>query len=178
MALEINELRRRANGARYTSPSRICLTADEPPRLVDETDPDAVKLLVGEGCQIPIDEARKYGLVIDGSEPAGSDSSDAAAAPDASDAAEAPHKPAGGEPTTVSEFPQPAVNTDTGKRRSGVWLLSDGSEFKGKKDEAIAAEAALPSADPDDDDGEADDDGEGDGPSGDGDASEPGDGGD
>lgn len=63
MALEIRDLVRPAAGAMYVSPARICVTAEG--ELVDEDDPRAVTLLVAKGGEIPIDEARQYGLVDD-----------------------------------------------------------------------------------------------------------------
>lgn len=59
--LDINSLRKQADGAYYVSPVRICITADG--ELVDELDPRAVTLLVGAGCSIPRAEAEKYGLI-------------------------------------------------------------------------------------------------------------------
>lgn len=61
MTLKIDELRRPPDGAFYTSPARICVTAAG--ALVECTDPKAARLLVGEGGQIPVDEARLHGLI-------------------------------------------------------------------------------------------------------------------
>ena len=43
------------------SDKRYCLTADRS-RVVDETDPDADTLLVGAGCEIDANIARRYGI--------------------------------------------------------------------------------------------------------------------
>lgn len=61
MALTIEELRKAADGAMYTAPARICVTADD--ELCEETDPRAARLLVGKGCQIPARVAAHYGLI-------------------------------------------------------------------------------------------------------------------
>lgn len=61
MSLEIKDLRRERSGAMYIAPERICVTADG--RVTDEKDPEAVRLLVGKGCEIPADEAARYGLI-------------------------------------------------------------------------------------------------------------------
>ncbi len=61
MALKIDDLRKQKHGAMYTSPKRLCATADG--ELCECDDPAAVKLLVGEGCEIPNAEAAKYGLI-------------------------------------------------------------------------------------------------------------------
>jgi hypothetical protein len=61
MALNINSLRREADGAMYVSPARICVTADG--KLVSQDDPAAVRLLVGEGGSLPVAIAELYGLV-------------------------------------------------------------------------------------------------------------------
>lgn len=66
MALKIEELRKAQDGAMYTSPKRLCATADG--ELCECDDPEAVKLVVGEGCEIPNAEAAKYGLIA-GEEP-------------------------------------------------------------------------------------------------------------
>lgn len=64
MALEIiDEVKRAAEGTMWTSPERLCVTADG--RVTSQDDPEAVRLLVAKGGQIPADEARKYGLVIE-----------------------------------------------------------------------------------------------------------------
>ena len=63
MAFEITELRRPAAGAMWTSPARLCVTADG--ELCDELDPRAVRLLVSKGGQLPVAEAARYGLVGD-----------------------------------------------------------------------------------------------------------------
>jgi len=61
MALNINSLRRDAEGAMYVSPARICVTEDG--TLVSQDDPAAVRLLVGEGGSLPVTVAELYGLV-------------------------------------------------------------------------------------------------------------------
>ena len=61
MALNIEDLRKQRRGAMYTSPQRLCATADG--ELCECDDPEAVKLVVGEGCEIPNAEAAKYGLI-------------------------------------------------------------------------------------------------------------------
>lgn len=61
MALNIEELRKPADGAMYVSPQRLCVTAED--RLCECDDPEAIKLLVGEGCEITNAEAAKYGLI-------------------------------------------------------------------------------------------------------------------
>lgn len=61
MALNIEELRKPTDGAMYVSPQRLCVTADD--HLCECDDPAAVRLLVGEGCEIPNAEAAKYGLI-------------------------------------------------------------------------------------------------------------------
>lgn len=43
------------------SKQRILLTEDD--RAVPDGDPEGVKLLVGEGCDISVEDAEKYGLV-------------------------------------------------------------------------------------------------------------------
>lgn len=48
----------------WISDRRIYTTADGS-RAVEEGDPDGALLLVGEGCQIPEETARKYGLIKD-----------------------------------------------------------------------------------------------------------------
>ncbi len=64
MAFEvIDELKRAAEGNMWTSPERLCVTADG--RVTHQDDPAAVRLLVGKNCQIPRDEARKYGLLLE-----------------------------------------------------------------------------------------------------------------
>lgn len=63
MALEIHDLRQPANGAFWTSPERLCVTADG--RVTDQDDPEAVSLLVAKGGQLPIATARRYGLVAE-----------------------------------------------------------------------------------------------------------------
>lgn len=45
----------------FTSTKRLYLTADKA-KVVEEGDPEAAFLLVGEGGQIPQEEAEKYGL--------------------------------------------------------------------------------------------------------------------
>jgi hypothetical protein len=47
----------------YIADKRYFLTADN--RVVEESDPAALRLLVGVGGSLPIAEARKYGLVAD-----------------------------------------------------------------------------------------------------------------
>jgi hypothetical protein len=66
MALRIEELRRRREGAVYRSPRRIAVAEDG--TLVDPADPRARWLLVGEGGELPWDVAARYGLVADGDE--------------------------------------------------------------------------------------------------------------
>ena len=61
MALNVELLRREAQGAMWVSPARVCLTAEG--RLVNCEDVTAVKLLVGEGGSLPVAEAERYGLV-------------------------------------------------------------------------------------------------------------------
>ena len=67
MGWKITELRREPDGAMYTSPARICVTADG--ELCEETDSNAVRLLVAEGGQIPAAEAAKYGLIAGAEQP-------------------------------------------------------------------------------------------------------------
>lgn len=69
MAFEvIDELKRAAEGNMWTSPERLLVTADG--EVVSNDDPRGVRLLVGKNCQIPKDEARKYGLLLEpGEEP-------------------------------------------------------------------------------------------------------------
>ena len=67
MAFKIEELRRLPHGAMYVSPERICVTADG--ELCEETDSNAVRLLVAEGGQIPAAEAAKYGLIAGAEQP-------------------------------------------------------------------------------------------------------------
>jgi len=62
--LRIETLRRPAEGGIYTSPARLFLTADRS-RVVAEDDPEAAWLLVGEGCELPAEEAARYGLVAE-----------------------------------------------------------------------------------------------------------------
>jgi hypothetical protein len=45
----------------YVATESLALTRDG--RVVPETDLDAAYLLVGKGCQLPMEVARKYGLV-------------------------------------------------------------------------------------------------------------------
>ncbi len=66
MALNIDDLRKQRHGAMYTSPQRLCATADG--ELCECDDVAAVKLVVGEGCEISNAEAAKYGLIA-GAEP-------------------------------------------------------------------------------------------------------------
>ena len=66
MALNIEDLRKQRRGAMYISPARLYVTAGD--ELCGAGDPAAVKLLVGEGCEIPNAEAAKYGLIA-GKEP-------------------------------------------------------------------------------------------------------------
>lgn len=68
MALDINTLRKAAEGAMYVSPVRLGLTADG--ELCEDTDERCVTLLVGAGGSIPASEAAKYGLIADASAPA------------------------------------------------------------------------------------------------------------
>lgn len=65
MALNIDTLRKAAEGAMYVSPVRLGLTADG--ELCEDTDVKCVKLLVGAGGSIPAVEAAKYGLIADAS---------------------------------------------------------------------------------------------------------------
>ncbi len=57
MALDITTLRKAAQGAMYISPELICVSEPKPlhqlGELVGETDPRAVRLLVGKGGSIP-----------------------------------------------------------------------------------------------------------------------------
>ncbi len=71
MALNIDDLRKQRRGAMYISPARLYVTADD--ELCGAGDPAAVKLLVGEGCEIPNAEAAKYGLIADGKADAAAD---------------------------------------------------------------------------------------------------------
>ena len=66
MALTIEDLRKKKDGARYVSPQRLYVTAED--ELCAAGDPAAVKLLVGEGGVIPNALAAKYGLIA-GAEP-------------------------------------------------------------------------------------------------------------
>ena len=59
----------------WISDRRIYTTADGS-RTVEEGDPDGALLLVGEGCQIPEEIARKYGLIKDESQPDAAPSGD------------------------------------------------------------------------------------------------------
>ena len=61
MVLNVELLRREAQGAMWVSPARVCLTANG--GLVDCEHVTAVKLLVGEGGSLPVAEAERYGLV-------------------------------------------------------------------------------------------------------------------
>lgn len=63
MGFDITPYRRQADGAFYTSPARLYRTATG--ELCAEDDPRAAFLVVGAGGQIPVDEARAYGLIID-----------------------------------------------------------------------------------------------------------------
>jgi len=63
MGFDITPLRRPADGGFYTSPVRLYRTATG--ELCAEDDPRAAFLVVGAGGQIPVDEARAYGLIID-----------------------------------------------------------------------------------------------------------------
>jgi hypothetical protein len=65
MGLEIETLRKAAEGAMYVSPARLCVTADD--ELCAEDDQRAVRLLVGKGGSIPAKDAARYGLIEDGS---------------------------------------------------------------------------------------------------------------
>ena len=76
MALTIEELRKPKDGAFYKSPRRLCVTADD--ELVDETDPRAVRLLVGEGGELPTAVAAHYGLIADEGESGAESSQDEA----------------------------------------------------------------------------------------------------
>ena len=48
----------------WTAPRRLYLTADHS-RVVDGESAEAAFLLVGEGGQIPLEEARQYGLLAE-----------------------------------------------------------------------------------------------------------------
>lgn len=61
MALDIDKLRKEPEGGTYTSPARLYTTAVG--ELCAEDDPRAAFLLVGEGGQLPAEEARRYGLI-------------------------------------------------------------------------------------------------------------------
>ena len=61
MALKIENLIRKPEGAMYVAPERLCVTADD--ELCDENDVRAVRLLVGKGGSIPATEAARYGLI-------------------------------------------------------------------------------------------------------------------
>jgi len=64
MALEIiDDLKRAAQGNMWTSPARLCVTADG--RVVDELHEEAVRLLVGKGGQLTKEDARRYGLLLE-----------------------------------------------------------------------------------------------------------------
>ena len=65
--ITIESLRRTAPGGVYTSPARIFLTEDGG-EVVFEGDARAATLLCGEGCEMPADEAAKYGLIADDGE--------------------------------------------------------------------------------------------------------------
>lgn len=45
----------------YVSKERLFLTADRE-RVVPDGDPEAAFLLVGEGCELDLETARRYGL--------------------------------------------------------------------------------------------------------------------
>lgn len=62
MGFEI-DLQREPEGAFYVAPERLCVTADG--RVTDQDDPAAIRLLVSKGGQIPIEEARRYGLIAE-----------------------------------------------------------------------------------------------------------------
>lgn len=80
MAFEvIDELKRAAQGNMWTSPERLCLTADD--EVVVQEDPRATRLLVGKNCQITKDEARRYGLLLEDGEKAAKPEGDKALAP-------------------------------------------------------------------------------------------------
>jgi hypothetical protein len=68
MGLQIEALRKAAEGAMYVSDERLCVSAAG--ELVAEDDPKAVRLLVGKGGSIPAREAAQYGLIADASAPA------------------------------------------------------------------------------------------------------------
>lgn len=93
MGLEIRDLKRPATGAMYVSPARICVTADG--ALVDEDDQRAVRLLVAAGGELPVEEARRYGLVEDAPEP--EEETPDPDAPSAPAQPKAPRKPARGQ---------------------------------------------------------------------------------
>lgn len=57
------DLQREPEGAFYVAPERLCVTADG--EVTDQDDPLAVRLLVGKGGQLPIAEARRYGLIAE-----------------------------------------------------------------------------------------------------------------
>jgi hypothetical protein len=46
----------------WISDRRLFLTADKE-RVVEDGDPEACFLLVGQGCELPMAEAERYGLV-------------------------------------------------------------------------------------------------------------------
>jgi hypothetical protein len=61
MAIEVETLRKRADGAMYRSDIRLYRTAGG--RVCEEGDPEAAFLLVGAGGSIPAAEAARYGLI-------------------------------------------------------------------------------------------------------------------
>lgn len=65
MGLNIETLRKAAEGAMYVSDQRLCVSAEG--ELVAEDDARAVRLLVGAGGSIPAREAAAYGLIADAS---------------------------------------------------------------------------------------------------------------
>lgn len=62
MALDTKGLIQEASGAMYVATERIFVTA-EGKITTDETEASGGTLLVAKGCEIPADEAAKYGLI-------------------------------------------------------------------------------------------------------------------
>lgn len=67
MALDINLLRKPADGGEYRSDIRLCVTADD--EITTEDDPRAVRLLVGVNGTIPLKLAEHYGLIGEPAKP-------------------------------------------------------------------------------------------------------------
>jgi len=79
----------------WKSDRRLYVDAND--QVVEEKDPNRVKLLVGKGGEIPMEEARRYGLVTEAAEKAAPEAArgqeTANAAPEPPKAAKAADKP-------------------------------------------------------------------------------------